>query len=194
MGKLGNTILMLKLLSNGRIYTINELSKIIEVSPRQIRTYKEELEKAGIYIDSYAGRNGGYGYSSKIYKEEVGFDVNDLNNLEKIYLELDDAKDIKNNLYQTIEKVRSIVLFSNAKESNNTENFQMYHKIFSRAIVDEETLVLTIKKPNIKEHNRLFVAHSIYVRSGNYYVTGFCLTDNEIRTFPFYEIKNIKKY
>ena len=88
MGKLGNTILMLKLLSNGRIYTINELSNIIEVSPRQIRTYKEELEKAGIYIDSYAGRNGGYGYSSKIYTEEISFDVNDLNNLEKIYLEL----------------------------------------------------------------------------------------------------------
>lgn len=184
---------MLKLLSNGRIYTINELSKVIEVSPRQIRTYKEELEKAGIYIDSYSGRNGGYGYSSKLYNEEIGFDVNDLNNLEKIYLELDDARDTKNNLYQTIEKIRSIVLFSNNKEINNTLDFQKYYKIISKSIVNKETLILTIKKSNVKEHNRLFVPHSIYVRTGNYYVTGFCLTDNEIRTFPFYEIKNIQK-
>ena len=84
-------------------------------------------------------------------------------------------------------------MFSDVKESNNTENYQKYYKILSRTIVNEETLVLTIKKPNIKEHDRLFVPHSIYVRTGNYYVTGFCLTENEIRTFPFHEIKNIEK-
>ena len=186
---------MLKLLSNGRIYTINELSKIIEVSPRQIRTYKEELEKAGIYIDSYAGRNGGYSYSSKIYKEEIGFDINDLNNLEKIYLKLNDTDEIKNELYKTIEKIRSIVLYSNSNSNNlnNIVDVQKYYKLISKAIVDEEILVLTIKKPNIKEHERLFLPHSIYVKTEVYYVTGICLTENEIRTFPFYEIKNITR-
>ena len=51
-------------MSSGRKYTAKELSELIEVSPRQIRTYIEELEKAGIYVDVVKGRYGGYYYQS----------------------------------------------------------------------------------------------------------------------------------
>ena len=60
MTKLSNTIMLLILLQNGKKYSINELSNIIEVSPRMIREYKNELELAGIYIESIRGRYGGY--------------------------------------------------------------------------------------------------------------------------------------
>lgn len=60
MTKLSNTIMLLRLLQNGKKYSINELSNIIEVSPRMIREYKSELELAGIYIESIRGRYGGY--------------------------------------------------------------------------------------------------------------------------------------
>ena len=63
MGKLGNTLAMLKLLESGRKYTVNELAEKIEVSPRMIKTYKAELEQAGIYIDSINGIYGGYVYN-----------------------------------------------------------------------------------------------------------------------------------
>lgn len=49
MGKLGNTLAMLKILETGRKFTVNELAEKIEVSPRMIKTYKAELEQAGIY-------------------------------------------------------------------------------------------------------------------------------------------------
>lgn len=52
--------MLLRLLQNGKKYSINELSNIIEVSPRMIREYKSELELAGIYIESIRGRYGGY--------------------------------------------------------------------------------------------------------------------------------------
>lgn len=52
MGKLGNTLAMLKILETGRKFTVNELAEKIEVSPRMIKTYKAELEQAGIYIDT----------------------------------------------------------------------------------------------------------------------------------------------
>lgn len=60
MSKLSNTITLLRLLQNGRKYSIKELAEKIEVSPRMIREYKNELEYAGIFIESIRGPYGGY--------------------------------------------------------------------------------------------------------------------------------------
>ena len=40
MTKLSNTIMLLRLLQNGKKYSIKELAEKIEVSPRMIRQYK----------------------------------------------------------------------------------------------------------------------------------------------------------
>ena len=45
MSKISNILTMINLLNTGRQYTINELANILEVTPRMIRIYKEELEK-----------------------------------------------------------------------------------------------------------------------------------------------------
>ena len=66
MSKISNVITMLELLQTGKKYSIKELSNILEVTPRMIRCYKEELEKAGIYIDSIKGIYGGYILNSSI--------------------------------------------------------------------------------------------------------------------------------
>ncbi|MBR4178239.1 MAG: WYL domain-containing protein [Bacilli bacterium] len=60
MSKLSNTLLMIEYLSSGKKYSIKELSELLEVSPRMIRVYKDELEKAGIYVDTIKGPYGGY--------------------------------------------------------------------------------------------------------------------------------------
>ena len=60
MSKVSNVLEMLELLSNGRKYQISELAGKLEVSPRMIRVYKDECEKAGIYIDTLKGPYGGY--------------------------------------------------------------------------------------------------------------------------------------
>lgn len=60
MSKVSNVLTMLEYLSSGRKYNIKELSEKLEVSPRMIRVYKDELEKAGIYIDTIKGPYGGY--------------------------------------------------------------------------------------------------------------------------------------
>ena len=60
MSKLSNVLMMLQLLQNKRKYSIKELSEKLEVSPRMIRQYKDELEYAGIYIETIYGPYGGY--------------------------------------------------------------------------------------------------------------------------------------
>lgn len=66
MSKISNVILMLQYLSNGKKYSINELSEKLEVTPRMVRVYKEELEKAGIFIDTIMGPYGGYVLNQEI--------------------------------------------------------------------------------------------------------------------------------
>ena len=60
MSKLSNALSMIEYLSSGRKYSINELAEKLEVSPRMIRVYKNEIEMAGIYIDTIKGPYGGY--------------------------------------------------------------------------------------------------------------------------------------
>lgn len=59
MSKISNVLTMLEYLSSGRKYSIQELSDLLEVTPRMIRAYKDELDKAGIFIDSLKGVYGG---------------------------------------------------------------------------------------------------------------------------------------
>lgn len=60
MSKLSNALLMIEYLSSGKKYSIKELSEKLEVSPRMVRVYKDDLEKAGIYVDTIKGPYGGY--------------------------------------------------------------------------------------------------------------------------------------
>lgn len=58
---------MLEYLSSGKKYSIKELSELLEVTPRMIRVYKDELEKAGIYVDTLKGPYGGYVLNQNIH-------------------------------------------------------------------------------------------------------------------------------
>lgn len=60
MSKISNVLTMIEYLSTGKKYSIAELSNLLEVTPRMIRVYKDEIEKAGIYIDTIKGPYGGY--------------------------------------------------------------------------------------------------------------------------------------
>ncbi len=60
MSKISNVLTMIEYLSSGRKYSIKELAEKLEVTPRMIRVYKDEIEKAGIYIDTIKGPYGGY--------------------------------------------------------------------------------------------------------------------------------------
>ncbi|WP_369900858.1 helix-turn-helix transcriptional regulator [Bacillus manliponensis] len=60
MSKLSNSLRMIELLHARGKMKISELAEELEVKERMIRIYRDELEKAGIYIESERGRDGGY--------------------------------------------------------------------------------------------------------------------------------------
>ena len=67
MNNLSNILKMIDLLGTGKKYTVNELANMLNVSDRMVRYYKEKINDAGIYIDSYLGVDGGY----IIYKKKL---------------------------------------------------------------------------------------------------------------------------
>ena len=63
----------------GRKYSISELSEKLEVTPRMIRVYKDEIEKAGIYIDTIKGPYGGYVLNQNVTVPKRFITPNDIN-------------------------------------------------------------------------------------------------------------------
>ena len=103
MSKLSNVITMLQLLQSGRKYSVSELSKILEVSERMIRVYKEDLEKAGIYIDTIMGPYGGYVLNQSVRIPVRKFKMKDAELLNK-YISIEQDKETKEKLMLLQEK------------------------------------------------------------------------------------------
>ena len=49
-----------KLKHNKNWVKISELSDLLEITPRQVRRYRDDIEQAGFYIEEKRGPDGGY--------------------------------------------------------------------------------------------------------------------------------------
>ena len=104
MSKISKNIKMLDILSSGKKYTCKQLAEILEISPRVVRLYKDELEKEGIYIDTFLGKDGGYQLRSKIDIPSILFNQNDIEIMDKAIKSCRDEEELGNliNLKQKI--------------------------------------------------------------------------------------------
>lgn len=104
MSKISKNIKMLDILSSGKKYTCKQLAEILEISPRMVRLYKDELEKEGIYIDTFLGKDGGYQLRSKIDIPSILFNQNDIEIMDKAIKSYRDEEELGNliNLKQKI--------------------------------------------------------------------------------------------
>ena len=183
MGKLGNTLAMLKILETGKKYTVNELASKLEVSPRMIKTYKSELEKSGIYIETIAGMYCCYVYNHKS-NYDVSFNIKDVSCLEKIIPLLDNKN--KNDVEQLLEKIKTIVIYSDTSEIEvqDSQEIKNLYNIVSKAIKNNADLEILYKN-KIK----LVTPHNISFYKNCIYLTGYSKTDKELRTYNLFEIK-----
>lgn len=183
MSKLGNTLAMLKLLETGRKFTVKELAEKIEVSPRMIKTYKTELEQAGIYIDTINGIYGGYVYNHK-NNYDVSFSIQDVNCIEKI-IPLLDLKN-RNDVEKLLEKIKTIVIYSDTTliKSQDADEMKNKYNLVSKALKNSSDLEIEYKNKTkvITPHNFSFYKDYIYI-------TGYSKTDKDLRTYNLNEIK-----
>ena len=110
MSKISNVLLMIEYLSSGRKYSIKELSEKLEVSPRMIRVYKDEIEKAGIYIDTIKGPYGGYVLNQNINVPKRFITPNKINI---------NNKDFYNLINKAIKEKKKCYIEYYSKDKNN---------------------------------------------------------------------------
>lgn len=192
MSKISNTLSLLRILENGNVVKIKDLAEMLECSERSVRTYKADLEKSGIYIESISGRYGGYYYISNKKNEYFNIDKNDLNIIENAYLRLlnDKYKDI-NSLNRVLDKIRYLVINSKENENSGDKNDnQFYNTNFSYIsnYINKDEMI----EFNYKNKKITFKPQNLYVYNGICYVTGINCNIKQIRTYNLSDINIIK--
>lgn len=193
MSKISNVITMLNLLSTGKKYSIDELSKIIEVSPRMIRTYKEELEKSGIYIDSIMGPYGGYVLNQSIRIPERKFKKEDYELLDN-YIKSSISELDREKLENLKDKIRGIYIDSKkeAKELNLKEETLTKYNILTRAIKERRKVKILYYSFNKGENERIIDPAEMFLFKDGWYCAAYCELRKDIRHFELKRIRNIE--
>lgn len=200
MSKISNALLMIKLLSNGRVYSVKELSNTIGVSERMIRYYKEELELSGYIIESFKGPNGGYYINKNNIININYFNKYDLEVLDRVKDKIKNTKDEKlindynelNNKLHSIYNINKILseykeIDLNIEENNNKLN------IINKCIKENKYLIISYLGISGKITNREIIPIYIFEFEDNIYVTAFCKLRGAIRHFKLNNVISLKE-
>ena len=192
MSKISNAITMMELLQSGRKYSIKELSEKLEVSERMIRVYKEELEKAGIYIDTIMGPYGGYVLNQTIRVPVRKFKMKDAELLDKYIKE---EKDIETKEKLTIlqDKIKGVYIGSikEQEELNLKDETLKKYNVMTRAIKERRKVKILYYSYGKGENERVIDPAEMFLFQDGWYVAAFCETKKDIRHF---ELKRIREY
>ena len=196
MSKISNTIKMLNYLNTGNKYNVKELSEKIGITERMVRYYKQELESAGIPIETFMGPDGGY-YIIKTGETYNQFNKYDIELLEDIYNTMNKDNYINLDKFQRlISKIKHISDIEEEKSkyfltNRIADNSKLYF-ILNNAIHNQEKVLILYK--NLKQEWKERYIHPMHIFKYNdcFYVTAFCELRNDIRHFEFSRIKIVK--
>lgn len=198
MSKITNTILMIKLLSNGRVYSVKELSEELGVTERMVRYYKEQLEMAGYIIESFKGPGGGYyinktdminiDYFNKydlevLYKVQSEISTSDNDKLIKDFIELNKKLHSIYNTNKVLSEYKDINVVVNAADDKiNTIN---------DCIKNKKSIFIDYLGSSGKIVKREIIPINIFEFENNIYVTAFCKLRGAIRHFNLKKIMSL---
>ena len=189
MSKISNVLTMIELLQSGRKYSIKELSNILEVSERMIRMYKEDMEKAGIYVDTIMGPYGGYVLNQAIRMPVRKFKMADVKLLDDVINNEIDL-DKKNKLTLLQDKIRGVYIGSKqeATELNLKEETLKKYNLLTRAIKEKRKVKILYYSYGKGENERVIDPAEMFLFQDGWYCAAFCEYKKDIRHF---ELKRI---
>lgn len=192
MSKISNVITMIELLQSGKKYSIKELAQILEVSERMIRCYKEDLEKAGIYIDTIMGPYGGYVLNQKVKMPSRKFTEKDIILLDG-YIEDEKNLTLKNKLITLQDKIKGVYI-NNRKDIFNSDadnkTLDKYNTL-AKAIKEKRKVKITYYSYDVGENERVIDPAEMFLFQDGWYCAAFCEEKQDIRHF---ELARIKKH
>ena len=186
MSKISNVILMLQYLSSGRKYSVEELSEKLEVTPRMVRMYKDELEKAGIYIDTIMGPYGGYVLNQSIKIPKRKFKLSDYQFLR----DLDVSAEYKDQLMVIADKVHGVYFDSKDESIELKDDTRNYYNIFTKAIKEKRKVKIDYYSYVHGVQERIVHPLDLFLYNTGWGCAAYCELKKDLRHF---ELKRISK-
>lgn len=188
MSKISNVILMLQYLENGRKYNIKELAEKLEVSERMVRVYKEELEKAGIYIDTIMGPYGGYVLNQSIRIPTRKFSIDDYNFLHNLNVNSSD----KEKLEIIADKVRGVYFDSKNENVELKDEVKSYYNMLTRAIKEKRKVKINYYSFVHGNIDRVIRPYDMFLYNNGWGCAAFCELRSDLRHFELKRINRIE--
>ena len=185
MSKISNALLMIQYLENGRKYSIKELAEKLEVSERMIRVYKEDLEKAGIYIDTIKGPYGGYVLNQSVRIPPFRFKTEDYEFLKRIQVPGDQQEQ-----YQTIlNKVLSVASDEVVEVKDDTKN---YFNTLTKAIKEHRKAKILYYSYKHGDIERVIHPLDMFYYQTGWGCAAYCELRKDLRHFELKRIQSIE--
>lgn len=205
VSRVSNALRMLILLKSRGKMKIKDIAEELEVSKREVRRYKDDLEMAHIHIESIPGKYGGYVYKDKDYllydnltKEEFSIILTSIYQLQQtnaIYctdckILFDKINAIKN-MYWCSKASYTKCFVKSIKPTIDCIRHKSLWFDLTASIVKHTKMQIKYKGINGNVSKRVIRPYCIFQYKEDLYCIAYCEYRNEIRQF---KISRIKKY
>ncbi|MCP8970904.1 helix-turn-helix transcriptional regulator [Ectobacillus ponti] len=203
MSKLSNCLRMIELLQARGKMKISELAGELEVKERMVRVYRDELEKAGIYIEGEQGRGGGYSLSRASFfptknmaggeLEALIFAVKQLSAKDTVYSEAAQvALDKLRAVQRTEEEKDRYIHFVQRSRPNDeqSDDHKKYVQLQS-ALTGRYKVKLAYTSATSSEERTVRPYGFVYYNEF-FYCAAFCELRQQLRTFKLSRIERLE--
>lgn len=203
MSKLSNALRMIELLHARGKMKIRDLAEELEVKERMVRIYRDDLEKAGIFIESEPGRDGGYCISnaaffpvrnlSKEEMEALTFAIDQLSSKGGVYVnEAKLALDKLRAVRKTEEHKERHIYFAQSSRPNyeNLEERERYLQL-QKAFNQKKRVIIAYEGVTGKQTSRIIEPYGFVHYNEFFYCVARCLAKKELRLFKIVRIKGL---
>lgn len=194
MSKVANMLKMLKILKDEKIHNMNDIAEKIEISPRMVKQYKNELEQAGIYIESKRGINGGYSLNKELNNIDIGLTYQELIKLKEIEQYFNENQDFKKIIGKIIESYEKNINEADLKKINRIQelgkiNLKDTYLSLRKAINRKNKVKIKYYSNNSGLNDRVIHPAEMFYYLEEWYVAAFCEKRNAIRLFKLNDIQ-----
>lgn len=185
---------MIKILKDEKIYNMKDIAEKIEISPRMVKQYKNELEQAGIYIESKRGINGGYSLNKELNNIDIGLTYQELIKLKEIEQYFNENQDFKKIIGKIIESYEKNINEADLKKINRIQelgkiNLKDTYLSLRKAINRKNKVKIKYYSNDFGSNDRVIHPAEMFYYLEEWYVAAFCEKRNAIRLFKLNDIQ-----
>ena len=194
MSKVVNMLKMIKILKDEKIHNMKDIAEKIEISPRMVKQYKNELEQAGIYIESKRGINGGYSLNKELNNIDIGLTYQELIKLKEIEQYFNENQDFKKIIGKIIESYEKNINEADLKKINRIQelgkiNLKDTYLSLRKAINRKNKVKIKYYSNDSGLNDRVIHPAEMFYYLEEWYVAAFCEKRKAIRLFKLNDIQ-----